>query len=86
MTVLELSLLTYLCLLNIVAADGKVTPAEQTGRKHAGVVENEEIARSEVAIEIGECRILEDSVGTAEFEQPRPAPLRWRFLRDQFLR
>jgi hypothetical protein len=67
-------------------AAGGVTPAEQAGRKDAGVVQDEEIAPSKVTLKIGERGILELSPGTAEFEQSRSAPFRWRFLCDQFLR
>ena len=64
-----------------------IPAAEQPGRKDARVVEDEQIAGTKVPTQIAEHRVLAASpLSTAEHEQARSAPLRWRFLRDQLLR
>jgi hypothetical protein len=46
-----------------------VAPADQTGRKHASVIENEEIAVAKVLSEIAKSRVRDPSVRPSKHEQ-----------------
>ena len=67
-------------------AAGPLASAEQPGRQHPRVVEDEQIAGSEQVGQVEELAVFQRAVAAADDQQPRPVALGGRFLGDQLRR
>jgi hypothetical protein len=67
-------------------APARVTAAKQASREDAGVIDDQQVARTKVSTELAKIRILNASALAPKHKQPRPPPLSRRFLGNQFPR
>jgi hypothetical protein len=58
----------------------------QPGGNHAGIVEHQHVAGSEIFRQVPELAVIQVSIGAMQDEQPRFIALRRRMLRDQLRR
>ncbi len=65
-------------------AAARHAPAEQSSRKHARVVDHQEVAGREVIGQRRETAVCDVAGRAIQVEEPRRAPIGGRFLGDQF--